>query len=138
MRKIIENLNNLSLPAVILIASVILGGSYFATQVSKQTSIEKQQQIELQAKKEKESEADSVNTAINECVTDAFSELKTLQDSYGRLGIDFCIKSPSYCNQAMINAEKSKKEAQATYESEWVPQCKLGNRVFIHYEPYSP
>ena len=47
-------LNKLSLPAVILIASIILGGFYYTGQVNKQRSIEKQQQIELEAKTEKE------------------------------------------------------------------------------------
>lgn len=44
----IAKLNKLSLPAVILIASVILGGFYYASQVNKQRSIERQQQIKLQ------------------------------------------------------------------------------------------
>lgn len=43
-----EKINKLSLPAVILIASVILGGFYYASQVAKQKSIEKQQGIKLQ------------------------------------------------------------------------------------------
>ncbi len=48
MDKIIERLNKLSLPVVILIASLILGGFIFATQVIKQQSIERQQEIKLQ------------------------------------------------------------------------------------------
>ena len=51
MDKIMEKLNKLSLPITILIASVILGGVFFATQVIKQQSIEKQQQQELQTQK---------------------------------------------------------------------------------------
>lgn len=42
------------LPITILLASIILGGFYYASQVNKQRSIEKQQQIELQAKIEAE------------------------------------------------------------------------------------
>lgn len=42
--------NKLVLPIAILIASVIVGGFYYASQASKQQSIEKQQQIDLQAK----------------------------------------------------------------------------------------
>ena len=45
MEKLLEKLNKLSLPVVILIASLILGGFYFASQVNKQRSIERQQQI---------------------------------------------------------------------------------------------
>ena len=48
MEKLLEKLNKLSLPAVILIASIILGGFIFATQVIKQQSIERQQEIKLQ------------------------------------------------------------------------------------------
>ena len=47
----IGKLNRLSLPATILMASLVLGGFFYASQISKQKSIEKQQQIELQAKK---------------------------------------------------------------------------------------
>ncbi len=54
MISLMEKLNKLSLPAVILIASIILGIFIFASQVIKQRSIEKQQQIELQAKTEQE------------------------------------------------------------------------------------
>lgn len=45
-----EKLNKLSLPATILIASIILGGFYYASEANKQASIERQQQLELQAK----------------------------------------------------------------------------------------
>lgn len=44
--------NNISLPATILIASIILGGFYYTSQINKQNSIEKQQKIELQTKTE--------------------------------------------------------------------------------------
>ncbi|MDP1706447.1 MAG: hypothetical protein Q8L36_01340 [bacterium] len=47
-----DKINKLSLPVVILIASIILGGFFYASQLSKQKSIEKQRQIELQAKTE--------------------------------------------------------------------------------------
>lgn len=43
---------NLSIPSSILLASLILGGFFYASQISKQRSIEKQQQLELQIKKE--------------------------------------------------------------------------------------
>ena len=45
-------INKLSLPAVILIASVIFGGFYYASQVSKQKSIEKQQQIKIEQERQ--------------------------------------------------------------------------------------
>jgi Na+-transporting NADH:ubiquinone oxidoreductase subunit NqrC len=43
-------MNKLTLPATIIIASIIIGGFYYASQLNKQKSIEKQQQIELVAK----------------------------------------------------------------------------------------
>lgn len=42
-----EKINKLSLPATILIASVILGGFYYLAEVSKQKSIEQQQEIKI-------------------------------------------------------------------------------------------
>ena len=44
--------NKLVLPITILLASIVLGGFYYASQINKQKSIEKQQQLELQAKAE--------------------------------------------------------------------------------------
>ena len=44
MDKIMEKLNKLSLPATIIIASLILGGFFYAIQVNKQRSIESQQE----------------------------------------------------------------------------------------------
>lgn len=49
--------NHLILPTTILLSSIILGGFYYASEASKQASIEKQQQIDLQAK-EKQQELD--------------------------------------------------------------------------------
>jgi len=43
-----DKFNKISLPATIIIASIILGGFFYATQVNKQNSIEGQQQIKLQ------------------------------------------------------------------------------------------
>ena len=47
-----ENINKLSIPAAILIASIVLGGFYYSVEKNKQSSIEKQQQIEQAAKLE--------------------------------------------------------------------------------------
>lgn len=43
-----EKLNKLSLPATIIIASIILGGFYYVSQISKQNSIEIQEEITLE------------------------------------------------------------------------------------------
>lgn len=156
MVKIIENLNKLSLPATILIASIVLGGFYFASQISKQLSIEKQQQIELQVKKdvalegvlEKEQEQEqaiiqaqeesATSASVNKCVTDAYAELKTLQNNFFEVYREVCTENPSSPNCSSEWLEKGKRDAFTRYENEWVPQCKLGNRVFTHYEPYTP
>lgn len=79
MDKIIKRLNKLSLPVVILISSLVIGGFYYAGEVNKQKSIERQQQIKIeQEKKEqldkelKEQEAKTeVKQALNTCLTDA-------------------------------------------------------------------
>ena len=52
MNILLEKLNKISLPAVILIASLILGGFFYASQVSKQRSIERQQQIKIEQEKQ--------------------------------------------------------------------------------------
>lgn len=75
MDKMMEKLNKLSLPAVILIASVIVGGFYYASQVSKQRSIEKQQQIKIEQEKqekltEQQAEEES-KQALNTCIANA-------------------------------------------------------------------
>lgn len=49
-----EKINKLGLPVTILIASIILGGFYYASQLSKQNSILQQQKAEAEAKKELE------------------------------------------------------------------------------------
>lgn len=40
-----DKINKLSLPATILIGSIILGGFYYASEANKQSSIERQQQV---------------------------------------------------------------------------------------------
>lgn len=54
MDNIVEKLNKLSLPAAILIASIVLGGFFYASQVNKQRSIERQQQIKIEQEKQEQ------------------------------------------------------------------------------------
>ena len=72
-----EKLNKLSLPITILLASVVLGGFYYASQLSKQNSIEKQQAIELQVKRDmeqaKKEQEDLTKTGKRLCVIEAES-----------------------------------------------------------------
>jgi len=84
MDKITEKLNKLSLPATILVASIILGGFYYASQVNKQKSIERQQQIEIEQKQQeqldkelKEKQAkEEAEQALNACLRGADDSLK--------------------------------------------------------------
>lgn len=79
MDKIMEKINKLSLPAVILIASLILGGFFYASQVNKQRSIERQQEVKIEqekrdqlAKEPKEQQArEEAEQALNTCLGNA-------------------------------------------------------------------
>ena len=66
-------INNLSLPATIVIASLILGGFYYASQVSKQNSIEKQERIVAEEKKNEESKKEFL---LQSCLDDAQEKYK--------------------------------------------------------------
>lgn len=68
--------SKLILPISILLGCLILGGFIYASQLSKQKSIEKQQQIELQAK----TEADKVKVDINREKEKAESEADKAKD----------------------------------------------------------
>ena len=59
MDKILKKLNKLLLPATLIIASIILGGFYFGSQVNKQRSIERQQEVKIeQERQEAEAKAE--------------------------------------------------------------------------------
>ncbi len=101
MDKIIKNLtklNKLSLPATILIASLVIGGFYYASEVSKQKSIERQQEVTLQEEKTKTDQAkqeqDKAKQALDTCLTTAGSNEQeywySMCKSEGRL-TDRCI-----------------------------------------------
>lgn len=49
-----DKINKLSLPTTIIIASLIFGGFFYASQVNKQKSIERQQQAEMEQKKQEQ------------------------------------------------------------------------------------
>jgi len=79
MNDYIKNMNKLSLSSTIIIASVILGGFYYATQLNKQQSIEKQQQIKIETKKQEQLAKDfkeqqakkEAEQALNTCIGNA-------------------------------------------------------------------
>lgn len=66
-----DNVNKLSLPTTILIASILLGGFYYASQLSKQKSIEKQQQIEIDLKKEQETKEEQNKLNLQTCLDES-------------------------------------------------------------------
>lgn len=84
MGNLLEKLNKLSLPAVILIASIILGGFYYTSQVNKQRSIERQQQIKIeqekQAQLEKEIKEQQAKTVAEQALSTCMA---TAEVSYG-------------------------------------------------------
>lgn len=94
---ILQKLNKLSLPAVILIASIILGGFFYASQISKQRSIEKQQQIKIEQEKqewlvEQEAKKQSeqmqrekenlVKIQLNTCLTKARDDYDSIVNAF--------------------------------------------------------
>lgn len=100
MDKIMEKLNKLSLPAVILVASVILGGFYFASQIAKQMSIEKQQQITIEQEKQEQ-----LVKELNEQQAKEEAERKARLNT---LLLDACFE-----------------DARANYEANWANSCKI-------------
>lgn len=89
---------------------------------------------EALAKQQKE----SWDNFVNKCMTDAYAELKTLQWNYDVITSKFCLKLQDIgtsCDTMNAKNGEDKDRAFVTYKEAWVPQCRLGNRVFIHYEP---
>ena len=67
-----DKLNKLYLPATIIVASLILGGFFYASQVNKQQSIERQQDIKLQEDRQQQdfkNTLDQLKLKQDECET---------------------------------------------------------------------
>jgi len=92
-------MNKLSISATIVISSLILGGFYYASQVSKQKSIENQQRIELaQIEKEKEDELlrkEEKENNLSMCLEE--SEYQRSTAHLALCGDPNVSKSPSSC-----------------------------------------
>ena len=89
-----SKLNKVTLPIAILIAGVILGSFYFATQVNKQHSIEKQQELQLE-----QEHKEYIAKRKSECYNIYLQEKKTSwnvedyfyrEKGYGLLKDDVC------------------------------------------------
>ena len=75
-----EKFNKLSLPAAILIASIALGGFFYASQVSKQKSIERQQEIKIEQEKIKD---ESAAFLLQSCLDEAKNNKNAPFDNLG-------------------------------------------------------
>lgn len=80
------NINKLSLPVTILIASIILGGFYYASQAYKQKSIERQQENAIEQKKQEQLvEQEKIEREILEkCGKIAHQNYKLFQAEWNR------------------------------------------------------
>ena len=78
LRVFIKKFSRLSLPIAIIIASIILGGFFYASQVSKQRSIEKQQQIKIEQEQQAKEETEQ---ALNTCIANAEKEAQRVNQS---------------------------------------------------------
>ena len=97
---IMDKINKLTLPATIIIASLILGGFFYASQVNKQRSIERQQEIKLQEDrrveeaKTEQAKKEYVAKRKNECYDTYLQEKKNWDNvadfSYSEVR-DICI-----------------------------------------------
>jgi len=91
---LMDKLNKLSLPATIIIASLILGGFFYASQVIKQRSIEKQQQIKIDQERQEQLNQE---LKLNNCIAKAEDERERIVGLYIELakkgewpsGLDF-------------------------------------------------
>jgi len=114
-----DKLNKLSLPATILIASLILGGFIFASQVIKQQSIERQQQIELEAKAEQDN-----RDYIAKRKLDCLAIHKTESDKFSNT-INWNYKEPIKTGRYIPIAIKKKNESLYQRIQELVSQGKI-------------
>ena len=99
MSNLLAKVNSLSLPIVILIASLILGGFYYASELNKQTSIERQQQTELEQKRQDQLAKDFKEQQEKE------EKARTREDA--RRGLASCLDN-----------------ATEIYTSQWNGECK--------------
>ncbi|MDA1334778.1 MAG: hypothetical protein O2794_02035 [bacterium] len=110
---LLDKINKLSLPAVILIASIILGGFFYASQVNKQRFIERQQQIKTEtelAKELKEQQAkEEAELALNTCRANA-------QEKYHKRWHNECKAQGELTNKCIDIKELSYDEYLTKYE----------------------
>ena len=119
-----EKLNKLSLPATILIASIVLGGFYYFSQVNKQKSIERQQQIEQQATLEQDKRkytADQKDACLGIYKAESDKWNNVNEWSYDELNdrCEITYKDPNKKTEAQC--QKGLDDVKAIYKDEPVP-----------------
>ena len=102
-----KKINKLSLPATILIASIILGGFIFATQIIKQQSIERQQEIKLEAERQ-EAEAEAEKEKAEEVFSNNLKCQDLLKDLEQRWNNVVGIRYSGVFNTCMVKYKDKK------------------------------
>ena len=105
---IVDKINKLALPATIIIASLILGGFFYASQENKQKSIEKQQQIKLQD--DRQQREIKIEQKKQEQLAKEFKEEQAKEEA--KQALDTCIGS-----------------ADENYNYGWWEECKAQGKL---------
>ena len=100
-----KKISKLSLPIAILMASFILGGFYYAGEINKQKSIERQQEIKFQKdildNEQIEQKKQEINGLRQICIDKARETLRT--DSV--IDDKFCAECDGYANNLIIEKQ---------------------------------
>ncbi len=95
--------NKLALPSTIIIASIILGGFYYASQVIKQKSVEKQQQTQIQVKIE-----ETNNEYLVKRKAQCYEIEQTERKNYNNVDGSFYIEEFDICKVRYLNEKWGK------------------------------
>ena len=107
------------LPITILIGCLILGGFYYATQASKQRSIEKQQQVELEEKRRVEA-------------TTAADQQRMKEEAEAAKAKEVSVKA-----NCISEAERrAMEQRQSLCERSPYLDCSPGSYLVAHYDTY--
>jgi len=118
-----DKINKLLLPATILIASIILGGFFYASQVNKQRSIERQQEIKLQEDrrieeaKAEQTKKEYIAKRRNECYNVYLQEKENwtnVEEFYYSEARDLCI-----VRYELSEPAKTKEECEEMIKGIW-------------------
>lgn len=108
---------NLSIPSSIVLASIVLGGFFYASQISKQRSIEKQQQIELQNKKDltqAKTEQDKKEYLVKR-KADCYKIEETERKKFNNIDSSFYDEENDVCKVRYTNQAWSEKDSNSCH-----------------------